>query len=190
MAIVQEYLDNEYRELADRESKLRAEIESLTIRMEQFKKKINDFIESSENNTEKFFFASASHLEDMEFAKKELEALKSEHLKLGEKIDDLVKELKVVEDKKNNIKEILTEYNKEYDSILNSDAVNNNIKIATEEIDSCIEKADFAKKIIAQDSRRASSELDKVLRSLKKVNDDLIKMTIIESLEDRTKKGE
>lgn len=186
MAIVHDYLDNEYKELVEKENKLKAEIETLTIRMEQFKKKISDFLESSENNTEKYFFASASHLEDMEFAKKELDNLKKEQEKLNEDIDSLVKELDAVEKKKNYTREILSEYNKEYDSVLNSDVVNDNIKIVTEEIDSCIEKADFARKIIVQDSRRASSELDKVLRSLKKINNDLIKMTIMESLDDRT----
>ncbi len=190
MTVVQKYLDIEYKELVDKELDIKSELETVSIHIDQFDKKIKEFIDSDEKDTGNFFFASSSYIDNKEFAMKELDSLKEEQEKLITEKETLLEELNCIEEKKTYLKDIILQCKKDYESILDSNIVTDNIKQATDIIRTCIDKTDFVRKIMIQDSKRASNELDKIMRTLNNVDKDLSKIVYSDYLEDISKKGE
>ena len=78
---------------------------------------------------------------------------------------------------KKKLKNVLDVYNKEKESILDSQLLVDNILGVREDVDVCIDKIEFARKLLPQDTKRAGMELDKAVKELKKLDRTLEKYT-------------
>ena len=175
MDIVQAYLSEKFDSLLEKEVDLKTSIAEAEINLEHIKTKISEY--ESLQPDEDVFFASSSHIQDKTFKSIEADNLKKT-------LDDLIHEnnlreeelLSLVEDKK-KLKNVLDVYNKEKESILDSQLLVDNILGVREDVDECIDKIEFARKLLPQDTKRAGMELDKAVKELKKLDRTLEKYT-------------